>query len=202
MMRRSFNKKTTRRRADRDQEAGAVLVEMVIVLPFLLLMVLGMLEMGLAWRDSATVNQASRQGARVASNLGDNADADLEALLSVMSILQGEDGTVEYVVIYDASGSGRVPVACESASVPGSCNHYTAAELANLVTSPPTNTNLFQCGGPSVDWCPSARSTQLASIDHIGVYVKVNRSWVTNIFPGDGIDLSGYTVMQLEPAAP
>lgn len=183
-------------------ESGAVLVEMVIVLPLLMLMVLGMIEMGLAWRDSTTVNSASRQGARVASNLGDDADADLEALLSVMAVVQGLDGDVEYAVIYDASGTGQLPLGCDTGSQPGVCNHYTAAELANLVTNPPTNTNLFQCGGPSVDWCPSGRSTQLATIDHVGVYVKVDRPWVTNIFPGDGTKLSGYTVMQLEPAAP
>ena len=192
----------TSRQEGRRRESGAVLVELVIVLPLLMLIVLGMVEMGLAWRDSTTVNQASRQGARVASNLGDDADADLEALLSVMAGLEGETGAVEYVVIYDASGTGTIPAACHAGSVAGSCNHYTGADLANLVTNPPTNTNLFQCGGPSVAWCPSARSTQLSTIGHVGVFVRVDNPWATNIFPGDGITLSGYTVMQLEPAAP
>lgn len=197
-----------RRPRTSGDERGAVLIELAMIVPLLILIVLGMLEMGLAWRDSVNVTHASRQGARVASNLGDDPQADLQALLNVMTVMEADANRVEYVVIYDASGVGTVPVACHSGSQPGVCNHYSAAQLANLTTNPPTNTNLFQCNPTPttptaiVRWCPASRSTDFTSPDHVGVYLKVDRPWATNIFPGDGTTLSGYTVMQLEPPAP
>lgn len=186
-----------------DSESGAVLVELAILVPVLILLVLGMLEMGLAWRDSGTVTQATRQGARVVANFGDDADADLQALVSVMTVMASEAGRVEYIIIYDASAAGgEVPAGCHTGSQAGVCNTYVFSDLVNLTTSPPTNTALFQCGGAAVQWCPNARSDTFSNLDHVGVYMKVDRPWVTNIFPGDGLELSGYTVMQVEPELP
>ena len=46
------------------------------------------------------------------------------------------------IVVYKASGPGsQVPVACKTASVAGSCNRYTGADLAKDSTH-------FGCVGP------------------------------------------------------
>ena len=56
-----------RRRAG---DRGAVLVEMVLVVPILALIVAAVFEFGLAWRDTMTISNAMRSGARVGSNAG------------------------------------------------------------------------------------------------------------------------------------
>ncbi len=55
-------------RARRD-ERGAVLVEAIIVIPIMMMITLGIVEYGGAYREDATIAAASRAGARVASSL-------------------------------------------------------------------------------------------------------------------------------------
>ena len=49
---------------------GAAIVEMAIVFPLLVLMIIGIIEIGVAFRDYLTVSAASREGARVAALAG------------------------------------------------------------------------------------------------------------------------------------
>ena len=117
-------------RHGKARQRGAILVELALVAPVLMLIVTGMLEIGMAWNDSLTVVQATRQGARVGSHFGDDMEADRQALLAVTSVLSPEElNRVEYIVIYDASGSGQVPDPCRTASR-SYCNRYTSTELA------------------------------------------------------------------------
>lgn len=51
---------------------GQAVVELALVLPFLLLLVVGMMEFGLALHDYITVAEASRAGARAAAVGKDN----------------------------------------------------------------------------------------------------------------------------------
>ena len=55
-------------RARRD-ERGAVLVEAIIVIPIMMMITLGIVEYGGAYREDTTIAAASRAGARVASSL-------------------------------------------------------------------------------------------------------------------------------------
>ncbi|HXH25854.1 MAG TPA: TadE/TadG family type IV pilus assembly protein [Vicinamibacterales bacterium] len=55
------------RRAHQGQQRGVALVEMAIVVPFLLLVVFGIIEFGSAYNDKITLNQGVREGARLAA---------------------------------------------------------------------------------------------------------------------------------------
>jgi Flp pilus assembly protein TadG len=54
-------------RCPSDCRKGATMVEMAIVVPFLVLLVFGILEVGLLMKDYLGLNQAAREGARIAS---------------------------------------------------------------------------------------------------------------------------------------
>ncbi len=124
------------RRTDRS-ERGAVLVELAMVVPVLVIIVLGMLEIGLAWSKSMTVTQSTRQGARVGSHLSVDPLSDQQALLALTSVLDPADvARINYVVVYDARGSGEVPAACKTGSQDNGstirCNRYSPTALAEL----------------------------------------------------------------------
>ena len=76
-----------RRRRRADGERGAALVEMGLVAMPLLIMALGLVEFGLMWSDSMALDRASRSAARVAAQLGDDDQADREALRALVSNL-------------------------------------------------------------------------------------------------------------------
>ena len=62
-----------RRRRDRDQ-GGAIVVEFALIVPLLLLLVFGILEFGFMMNRDTAIDNATRDGARVASLDGTFAD--------------------------------------------------------------------------------------------------------------------------------
>ncbi len=94
----------------------------------------------------------------------------------------------------------------------GRCNVYLAGNDADK------NSLFFQAGsglgvedsshfgGNSGDWDrkfnpqPSDRSNSLANPTEVGVYVELYRPYITGLIPGEGLKISGFTVMRIEPA--
>ena len=89
-----------------DNERGASLVEFSLVLPILLVIVFGILEMGMAFRTTITVGSAAQEGARVASFKGNDIDADCVALESVISELGSEVDQVSSIKVYRVDSAG------------------------------------------------------------------------------------------------
>lgn len=182
-----------------QNERGAALVEMAMVLPFLFLMVFGMIETGMAWRNSITVTSATRQGARVASHLGPELQSDREGLYALEAVLGDLMDDVELVVFFRADGSGDVPTACLGGSQStGSvrCNTYDVGMIAQL-----SDDTKWGCTGTAFDrtWCPDTRDNDPADADHLGVFIRYDHGYFTGIFPGDGITIERHTVMRIEP---
>lgn len=195
------------RRAPRARdEHGAALVELVLILPLLVLLAFGTIEFGAAWSNKLKVETAARAGARVGSSLGKDATADWGLLQSVRSAIQEiGTGNVEYVVVYNATGTsnGAVPAACKT-SPPSSqnnlCNVYTGAQLASLAST--FADSGFGCGAAAPDrfWCPTDREViQHQEPDYLGVWIIANSPTVTSIF-GSPLGLQSTAVMRLEPA--
>jgi len=194
------------------------MVEAAIVFPLLFLLVLGAFDYGLLFRDDLTMANMTRQGARTASALGQSTTADysiLSAISSASSALQSGRGSVQQIVIFDATcGNGytvacdstndpssAVPTACTSGAVTNECNVYTAADLQALSSSN------FGCGATQKDrfWCPSTRVTSESGNggkgpDYLGVYLVVNHQWVTGMF-GPSRVLHDTVVFRLEPTS-
>ncbi len=204
----SFWSPSRRRAARRARgDRGLAIVEFAVVAPLLGMLVAGTTEFGTGWRDNLTVTNATRAAARVASNLGDDRDADREALETLRAALAGMEGTtLDGVLIFDASAADGQPSAlCFTAggdpkgSASGNCNYYTDAQLQSLGAGDFTGSS---CSGePDENFCPvTERQTDLSSgLTPVGVWVRVEREWYTQVFPGDGYTITDITVMNVEP---
>lgn len=191
-------------------ERGAVLVEVVIILPVLLIIALGVFDVGLGWRASFTISSAARSGARVGSNLGIDDGADQQALASIAAALGTiPSAQIDVVVIYKADGAdGEVPANCLTAitrtaggSAANHCNVYTATDLAAAATSSDYTGNCSSSRDRF--WCPPNRENEQGSAagpDYLGVYIRINHATKTKMF-GSTLVLDDRAVMRIEPAA-
>jgi Flp pilus assembly protein TadG len=193
----------------RSGDRGAALVEMILFTPILVMIAMGILEFGMAWRDSITVASTTRAGARVGSNAGNDRMADYNTLLAVQAAVASiPNAQINKIVIYKSTRTdGVVPTECTTATTGVNsggvqCNVYTASQLASL-SSTQFGTTGATCStsSPDASWCPLGRqSQQAAGADYLGVWISVNHPYVTRIFPGSGLTITDRAVMRLEPS--
>ena len=193
------------RDADGNRQRGAALVEFVLIAPVLVLIVAAIFEFGLAFRDSMTLSNALRSGARVGSNAGRERQADYTILKSIEAAMtEFPTARVERIIVYKASTTNSaVPTACMAISgsggVTGSCNVYQGTDLARPLSDFGGTTS---CSSTSPDryWCPTSRQNQQAlGADYLGVWMQIRYQYVTHVFPGTGITIRDRAVMRLEP---
>ena len=89
-------------------ETGAALVEAAIVIPFLLLLVLGVVDLGRAFYDSAAVQEAAQEGVIYASF---NPDDPTGTIARAEEAIQSPDITGSVTVTCPASDQVSVTVA-------------------------------------------------------------------------------------------
>lgn len=160
------------------RDTGAVLVETAVALIFLGVLLVGITEYGFAWRQTTVVEKTVQQSARVAGNLANESLADYEALQAFRSLLgSSKNLTVDYIVIYKSTtADGSLPdPACTTASQPGECNRYVAADLLRPAGD-------FGCGGtkPDSSWCPTGRvRDRTPSPDYVGVQARLSYDGLT-----------------------
>ncbi len=185
-------------RSRHDTERGAVVVEVAFVVPLLLMLVLGLAELGFVIRDTQTVVGASQAAARVVSSAGDSRLADQGALSTLAAALDDVDvADIERIIIFRAKSDGSMTANCELAAFPGQCNHYDASDLT-LPASAFAGTTSCAVGSPDISWCPLGRETrQSVGPDWIGVRVEVRHHSTAPFLPDRTI--SDTTVMRLEP---
>jgi hypothetical protein len=189
-----------------------------------MLILMGMVEVGGAWKDKSSAVQASRQGARVITTASVSTQdyADREALRAVLAgVPQGLSGSAQVqirkVIIFDLSigmagceNDGEaspkdmtsLPAGPKNAN-PG-CNVYLAG---NAGTGNPS-LDLAEITAHSWDGSSNAwdsafkardRNNSINNPTQVGVYVELYRPWITGFFPGDGTLVSGFTIMRIEP---
>jgi hypothetical protein len=139
-----------RRRSFRRDQRGAAVVEAALVLPAIVALLFGMLEMGLYFKDTLTVSEATKDGAHVGAEYAQDPGADYYILQQIQHM--SLNGIVQEVIVYDAANvnpanqaAQNVPAGCVSsatgvsvsytdssgvlhnAGAIGSCNVYIAA---------------------------------------------------------------------------
>jgi len=161
-------------------DSGAALVELAIVAPVLILLVLGMAEMGMAWRASTVASDAVRQAALDASSPAGDRNADLYALETLASNI--DPTTIKSVIIYkaDTGNNGAAPTGCAGN---GTCNTYGPADLVRALNGTLTLDEASCAGAVDENWCPLDRD----SPDQLGIEIVVEHNYVTGIIPGSGI---------------
>ena len=172
-----------------DSERGASLVEFSLVLPILLVIVFGILEMGMAFGTKITVGSAAQEGARVASFKGNDLDADCVALESVIGELGSEVNRVTAIKIYRVDTSGNAE--------PLKTNTYTYSGVGDI-------TDCTKWNG-TVLWPAADRNVTVSTstpLDVLGVEVTSTHDWVTQFPPFSGtIGIDESTIVRLEPEA-
>lgn len=155
-----------------DSERGASLVEFSLVLPILLSIVFGILEMGMAFGAKITVGSAAQEGARVASFKGDDLDADCVTLESVIDELGGDVEQVTMIRSYRVDSSGN--------REPLKTNTYTYGGVGDI-------TDCTKWNG-TVLWPAASRHVTVgaAPLDVLGVEVSSTHTWVNQFPPFTG----------------
>lgn len=171
-------------------ETGATLIEFSIILPLLLLLTVGIAEIGAAFKDLHAVSAAAREGSRLAAFLGDEADADCQIVQQVANLLATDLDRLTSIQIYQADQTSGDPV-------PGRVNTW-------MLTGDPTDCVL---GWTSIEsWPASSRNVVFdpggTPLDIVGVRIQLTREWITGLPPFTGsyvVDESN--IIRLEPEA-
>jgi Flp pilus assembly protein TadG len=184
-----------RRRGDRS-ERGAVAVEMAIVTPLLVLLIFGIIEFGLFFRESLTIASAVTSAARTGATMGTRAEADLAILQALEAGLydQVDTSVIISVEIFEAN-----PVTGDRTGF------YDRYEYV------PTNVTCkwFPCPDPDVDgavgsWTPDVRDTTLkpggGGLDVLGIELTYHHSTITKMIPVIDGDFTERALVRLEPA--
>ena len=162
-----------------DGDRGAVMVEMAIVVPIFILLVFGMLEFGLAFKDKLAMAHAVNQATRRATVLGSDATADIDILQAFADGLVGATSldSVVTVDIFKANADGSK----------GVYDRYTVdADGFPCGWDPcpdPAIVDPVVYGSPD-DYEPCSRDTSLSpadGVDTIGVEVTYTHDWVTGV---------------------
>ena len=161
----------SRRMQERDR--GAAMVEFALLLPLFIVMVIGMLEFGLLFKDSLTANSASREAARIIAAAGDNANADTWGISAAFDTMQAAAVELDSITVTNQAGEGT---------------DYRR-NPAGVWVGNPIN------GG----WPPASRQTSVANLDNVVVTVNYKHNWVTDLFGSGERILTEETEMRLEP---
>jgi len=204
-----------RRRARGDR--GAVLIELVIITPILFTIILGVFDLGLAWRASITISNAVRSASRVDANLGKADSSDLAALQALSAAASTiPSSQIDVIVIYKSTTpDGDVPAACVTTTArlaggvaASNCNTYSQTDYINAQNGTGGFANGFtglcsSSGRRDRFWCATNRVNDQAASggpDYVGVYIKVIHRTATKMF-GATIDIDDHAVMRIEPNA-
>lgn len=177
------------------RERGANLVEFAIVVPIVLLVVIGILEVGVAFRDLLTVSNAAKEGVRVMAAMGDDPMSDCVVLTKTSSALASSVtlANLIQIEIFKADTAGN--------QSPGTTNVYTLP-----VGADPTDCTEWSPNPTEIDslvWSPEARNVKMGTddiLDIAGVRVTYTHNWITGFPPFVGsFVVNEATVSRLEP---
>lgn len=193
----AFEPSLANRTQPKSRQHGATLVEMALVLPILLLIIIGITEIGLYFKDYLTVTYASREGARVAAFAGDSVDADCQILVAVGEFLGNANlDDLDEVQIYIAQqNGGQTPGNTNTARLkaggdPTACSEPSDPSDGWLRSTNLPATSRHVTAGPS------------APLDIIGVRILMDHDWITGFPPFRGrVTINETTIMRVEPEA-
>lgn len=158
------------------------------------MMIVGLVEIGLAFKDFLVVSAASREGARIAALAGTDGQADCAVLIGIADLVsQGDLDRIDRVDIYKAA---------EGTGTQGATN--------TAVVNPPNDpADCTQPHGPTDGWTinpiaypATSRQTTVGStnLDLVGVRVVMTRSWLTGFPPFNGtFTIDESTITRVEP---
>jgi hypothetical protein len=179
------------RRATGNKERGASLVEFSLVLPILFLVLVGIFEIGMAFKSYLTVAYLAREGARLAAFTGTDINADCLTVISLANQMGPQDlARLDRIEIFKANAAGN--------PTPGFTNTFR-------LTGADKNNCAHWTG--SRPWLSTSRQTDVSptgtpALDVIGVRVVIVHPWITQFPPFYGnLNVNEETIVRMEPEA-
>lgn len=185
-------------------DRGSLVVEAALVFPVLLVMSLGLAELGLLFQDALNLTTVTRSATRLASVEGrQNATnphqyADDAAAAAGAALANVSSAGIQELWIYKADAAG-LPVDNRAGSAQhgfgvdcATCWIYTWQASSRSWTLTTRGNGWPATGAGSQDACAADPP------DSLGVFVKIQHRMITGIF-GSATALTDYTVTRLEP---
>lgn len=185
-----LNQALARRKAARLRgERGAVAVEAAIITPLLVLLVFGIVEYGLLFKDSLAVTTAIRSGARTASaeprqtTFAQDAADQVAKASSALKM-----ANVQALWVYDSQANG--------APVGGSLTFGTCTVCVKFTWNATTS----HFDQSSSTWTATQQNACVGDPLHdtLGVYMKINHPSITGLIFSN-IVIKDHVIMALEP---
>lgn len=173
----------------RREERGATLVEAALVYPLLFLLLFGIVEFGLAFKDYLTVSHAARDGARAGATYGNNPAADiliLEDVHRALSTVGMSDG-IQVKIFNPLGGTGT-----------STTYRYQPNEHASCDWVPCPDPRLSSPPYVKPTWDPLVRDVTAPFTDRIAVEVTYTHQWITG-FILDETDFTAEADFLIEP---
>jgi len=177
------------------RENGAALTEMALLLPILILLVIGVFELGGAFKDYLMVSNAVRDGTRILSATGTQPTSDCVAVVRAVESMSAATNLddLALIEIFEADDDGD--------PIDSTINEYrySSGDPA-ICTSTAPNCGSYDC---SIQQLPTTRSAFVGSGVSpalIGMRITYNHHWYTGFPPFSGtLIIEEKTISRLEP---
>ncbi len=178
----------------RQEERGATIVEAALITPILILIIVSILELGMAFKDFLTVDFAAKEGARVAALTGDSFGADCAIVQSIVAGYGASDfEDLNSITIWQVNTSGALVT-----------DHENVWSFPNNPSDDPADCDDWLKPEPP-NWDPIDRDTSVgggADQDIIGITIDTDHDWITGFPPWSGtMNISRTAIQRLEPEA-
>ncbi|MFC3300074.1 Flp pilus assembly protein TadG [Arthrobacter agilis] len=114
--------------ASKMHERGAVAVELALVLPILILLMFGIIEVGRAYNAQVTLTSAAREGVRVVA-IGKNDSAAVNRAIIAAEVLDPDLSPSNFTIVRSAGGAVNT---CAATSTVTMTITYTMTTLTGI----------------------------------------------------------------------
>lgn len=188
------------RRRERCGERGAVVVEAAILLPVIALLLFGLVEFGLIFKDELTVSNASGSAARAGAAIPKQADYQDQMIDELNGRLAGTGlRSGDKFVIYRAEPDGLPGNANNEGEIWDACGPATA----DCTRYEYDGSDWVQNG--AAEWTASEQNAcrdTIGGIDQIGVFLSITHDYVTGFIGVGSRQVTNRAVYALEPLLP
>jgi Flp pilus assembly protein TadG len=166
----------------RCRRRGQTMTEFALVVPVLVVLIMGVLDGAFLMFSVGTARYASAEGSRIASQLGNAANADSQVLQTIRSTVNGTQlFSVGEIDIYKLNQDGN----------------------GNL-TPDPSHTNRYNLDGSAISspvpWPAANRNVGNGTSDFIGITINYTYTWKAGFFaPLGPIRTTAVSYVRLEP---
>ena len=176
----------------RHVSQGQALVETAMIITILFLLVVGATDIATLLDDHLNLVYASRQGARTASVMGNQADADCVTINAVRAALSDATNiTLNQIVIYKA-GTNGLPGSSPTEDV------YAGSTTCTITAGGTTTYTPAPCG-TCIGYPPKNRNNTAIYEDSIGVELDFTYHYQFQVFGTGTLSAADRAVMPIEP---